>query len=82
MTREIYIIANEIYADWKDAPVSVTQWLSIMGRLHTIDELYMRKPVSFIVEQFLEESEGIWEGENATKLRKELQDILNEYYEK
>ena len=78
MPREIYIIANEVYADWKDAPIQATQWLSVMARLYRIDQEHMRRPVSYIVEQFLEESEDLWKGETADRIKQELRDLLKD----
>jgi len=79
MPRKIYEIAAEIRRDWKNVHYAATPYLNAMGELDDIDEMYMNDSASSVVAYFLSNA-STWRGDTARKVKKELNDMLNEFY--
>ena len=73
--RPIYIIALEIYEDWKKPWFGAVPYLQAMLDLKSSEDNYGHDSGKSIVAYFLSNA-ATWRGENARRIKKELNSIL------
>lgn len=80
-SRKLSDIATEIYSDWKPVNFAAKPYLEAMASLDNITDMYEQDPASGIVAYFLGNATS-WKGEKARTIKKELNDMLKQYYKK
>jgi hypothetical protein len=71
MARPLYVIANEIYADWKPVNYAAKPYLDAMKTLDGIADKYFHDSGKSVVLYFLANA-GQWRGEKARAIKAEL----------
>lgn len=74
-TRPLYVIAEEILADWKKPYFGAIPYLDAMGALKTMDDYFFLDPADEIVRYFLANAQT-WRGETARRVKAELKSML------
>lgn len=74
--RPLYIIANDIRADWKKVSPYAKPYLDAMGTLNSIKDNYILDSGESIVLYFLSNATG-WRGDNARRIKAELKSMCN-----
>lgn len=77
MARSLAEISREIYADWKKVSPHAEPYLDAMSTLDSIDDKYGQDSGQSIVAYFLSNAQS-WKGENAKRIKKELNAMLKE----
>ncbi len=80
MSRPIWMIANEIYRDWKNVNYAALPYLEAMTDIVNIEDYYGVDPASSVVAYFLANA-GSWRGEKAREIKKELNARLDAYFD-
>jgi hypothetical protein len=79
MTRPLYVIANEIRADWstkgKGVNYAAEPYLAAMETIGSIDEMYYYDTADSVVRYFLGNANS-WRGETARRVKAELKGML------
>jgi len=73
--RPLHIIAREIRSDWEKPYFGAFPYLTAMGRMTNIGEAYGYDTGDSVVRYFLANA-GTWRGENARRIKKELNGML------
>lgn len=73
--RPIYVIANEIEADWSPIGVTARPYLVAMKELSSIEEDYYSDAGRSVVAYFLANAGG-WKGPIARRVKLELREML------
>ena len=73
--RMIYVIADDIAADWKQVSPYAQPYLKAMQELTSIHEAYYADSASSVVAYFLANAAG-WRGETARRIKAELKEML------
>lgn len=73
--RTIREISREIKQDWKNVYFGAVPYLNAMGSLSSIKDDYGYDSAETIVRYFLANASS-WRGENARRIKKELNDLL------
>jgi hypothetical protein len=76
-TRPIYEIASDIRYDWPPPQrnYAAVPYLSAMGGLNSIDDMYGADSARTVVRYFLSNA-GTWKGETARRIKAELKAML------
>jgi hypothetical protein len=77
MSRPLYIIAEEIYKDWKKMSPAAQPYASAMYDLNKITDNYMADSGKSIVLYFLSNASS-WKGDTAKRIKAELKAMLRE----
>ncbi len=77
MTRPLCDIAREIRKDWKKPYFGAVPYLSAMGDLSSISDMYGADDARSIVLYFLSNA-STYRGETARRVKKELNQMLKE----
>lgn len=77
--RKISDIAKEIQEDWKNVSIHAKPYLTAMLKIDSIDSMYKADHAAGIVAYFLNNARG-WVGENARRIKKELNSMVTGYY--
>lgn len=72
--RPLYLIAQDIYNDWKKPNYAAKPYLEAMADLQSIDDNYWLDSARSIVLYFLANA-GTWRGENAKRIKAELKKL-------
>jgi len=81
LDRKLSDIAADIRADWKPIHPFALPYVEAMDTLDSIDDMFMQDSASGIVGYFLGNATR-WKGEKAKAIKKELNDMLKQYYKK
>jgi hypothetical protein len=73
--REIFQIAKEIKADWKNVNYAAKPYLEAMEEIKLISDNYYSDPASHIVRYFLSNASA-WRGSKAAQIKAELKSML------
>jgi hypothetical protein len=79
--RQISEIAREIRKTWESPHYSAVPYIEAMLVLGDISEMYYCDPADMIVAYFLGNAQT-WRGEDARRIKKELNDILKNHRNK
>ncbi len=72
--RNIYLIAKEIRANWKNVYFAAKPYLDAMDSLATIEDKYYCDSAESVILYFLCNA-GTWRGEDARRIKAELKAI-------
>ena len=75
MSRPLYLIAEEIRADWTKVWFGAVPYLEAMAVLNTMDDNYGLDTAQYIVQYFLANAQT-WRGETARRIKKELKAMV------
>lgn len=81
MVRPLNEIAREIQADWKNVYFGAKPYLDAMQTLNSIDENYIEDSACSVVNYFLANA-TTWRGEVARRVKKELNDMVKDYWKR
>lgn len=73
--RTLKEISKEIKQDWKNIYFGAVPYLEAMGTLSSINDDYGYDSAESIVRYFLANA-STWRGDNARRIKKELNDLL------
>lgn len=79
MVRTLSAISLEIKSDWKKVYFGAVPYLSAMELLYSINDKYFEDSAASIVSYFLANAQT-WRGEVAKRVKKELNDMVKQYY--
>ena len=71
MTRPLYIIANDIRADWARPYFGAMPYLDAMGALDSIEDKFFEDSAKSVVLYFLANAQT-WRGDTARRVKAEL----------
>lgn len=71
MTRPLYIIANDIRADWARPYFGAVPYLDAMGALDSIEDKFFEDSAKSVVLYFLANAQT-WRGDTARRVKAEL----------
>lgn len=71
MTRPLYIIANDIRADWARPFYGAVPYLDAMGALDSIEDKFFEDSAKSVVLYFLANAQT-WRGDTARRVKAEL----------
>jgi hypothetical protein len=74
-SRPLYVIAREIYQDWRPVHPYAKPYLEAMSSLSSIDDNYIMDSGRSIVAYFLSNA-NTWKGETAKRIKMELKKML------
>jgi hypothetical protein len=75
MSRPLYLIAQEIRADWKNVYFGAVPYLQAMATLDKMSDNYGLDTAQYIVQYFLANAQT-WRGEVARNTKKELKAMV------
>ena len=75
MSRPLYIIANDIRADWARPYFGAVPYLDAMGTLNTIEDKFMYDSGYSVVLYFLANA-NTWRGDTARRVKAELKAMV------
>lgn len=81
MARPLNEIAREIQADWKNVYFGAKPYLAAMETLDSIDGKYLEDSACSVVNYFLANA-TTWRGEVARRVKKELNDMVKDYWKR
>ena len=73
--RSISAIATEIKEVWKNVYFGAVPYLNAMLRIQSVNDTYGLDPARDIINYFLSNA-TYWRGEDARRIKKELNDLL------
>jgi len=75
MTRPLQIIADEVWADWKNVNYAAVPYLEAMATMQSVQDDYGFDSGKSIVIYFLSNATS-WRGETARRVKKELKALI------
>ena len=75
MARPLQIIANEVWADWKNVNYAAAPYLDAMATMQSVQDDYGFDSGKSIVIYFLSNATS-WRGETARRVKKELKALI------
>lgn len=75
MARPIFIIAEEVWREWKKVWYGAAPYLDAMKHLVTIEDSVLSDDGRYIVRGFLGNAKT-WRGETARRIKAELKELL------
>jgi hypothetical protein len=75
MARPLQIIANEVWADWKNVNYAAAPYLDAMATMQSVQDDYGFDSGKSIVIYFLSNA-TTWRGETARRVKKELKALI------
>jgi len=73
--RDLYIIAEEIAADWKNVYIGAKPYLDAMSGLRSMNDMFLADTARSVVAYFLANAQT-WKGETARRVKAELKGML------
>jgi hypothetical protein len=73
--RKLWVIADDIRANWSNISPYARPYLRAMAELNSIDDDYYEDSADSVVRYFLSNATG-WRGENARRIKAELRGML------
>lgn len=77
--RDLCTIAHDIQRHWPKVHYAALPYLRAMGTLRTLDDNFGYDPADHVVMYFLSNA-GTWRGEEARRLKAELNQMLKDYH--
>jgi hypothetical protein len=78
-TRPIWVIANDILADWQKVNYAAKPYLDAMLALNTITDTYYKDSAKLIIAYFLSNA-TTWRGAKARQIKEELNNMITNKY--
>jgi len=74
MPRPIYVIAQEIRADWTEPYYGAVPYIAAMYQLNSVNDCYGVESATSIIQYFLVNAKT-WRGETARRIKSELKEM-------